>query len=968
MATAPGASESSSPPSSQHPSGKEESSVRGGKLFAHMFGSNSANHNNNNSHHNTNTVLTPSVSAASPSFLKGGRKVKSFSCDELDGTLRRGTEKAYSPGNARFAVSTAVSATTAPPPVALTSSSSVALAASSAAPEASPPPPPPTTLSSSLASSSLPAFDAASAAPAAVYLRPRSELYRHASVGGGTGGGNGSQSGNNVLVVYPPSQHRGGGGGGNQPYTPQQQQPRAAVGVVAQEQQPQQQQQQQQLTGSSTSAMKKAFTEFHNSSATGRDAVSAYLGDEPSHKSRATVGHSLAWTARIPSNPPLLSYRNKFSYSLGEFSDAIPPAIPPTLGGGAVPPPPQPSLPLPPPSPSRGPPPSGDIVKRSPTSTAANPSSSSFTGGDDELSKPLSAAAAAAMLPRSWNSRLSGTTVPSSNVTAGLETVHESPVLIRSHVRTLKPVQSVDAWQPGRRYLIAPAALAACPVAVLSTLAPGPSRTATQVYEQYRPQNGTIGDPPGKEASSRAAYGTIVLGKCLMASTPGHPGGPQSKGAATAAAPHMWSESVLVLKQNYLLEYPVTHDHGDAAPRGVPRGLIHLPHAVCRRHGEAAFRRSLHLEFYGSPCAKSDPRVLHLQLDARDEPEAWTWCLNRAAQLTIEDLYEYNPSDLLGKGTYANVYAGRRRSQLTRNGDENTGNDSEGASAVTPLDPACALKIFDKNQYWRMVVKGRERADTLVRETSVQATLTAKCSKVPSFVRIRGFFETTDHVVLELELLEGGVDLFKYISARGVLKEIKAAQILYDILTALDAMNKIGLAHRDVKPANVLMMPAASSGSPSCKLADFGMSTFAGVDGQLRGRCGTPGFVAPEIFSAGVHGGYGNKVDVFSAGVTLYVMLCGYEPFYGETDAELVAANKAASIEFPDDEWKGISPQARELVHQMMHPDPRFRLSPSQVLQHPWLGQVQRLGNGDRDRNAALSLVVSPLEDVCTVS
>lgn len=59
----------------------------------------------------------------------------------------------------------------------------------------------------------------------------------------------------------------------------------------------------------------------------------------------------------------------------------------------------------------------------------------------------------------------------------------------------------------------------------------------------------------------------------------------------------------------------------------------------------------------------------------------------------------------------------------------------------------------------------------------------------------------------------------------------------------------------------------------------------------------------PEIFSAGVHGGYGNKVDVFSAGVTLYVMLCGYEPFYGESDAELVAANKEAKLEFPESDW-----------------------------------------------------------------
>jgi serine/threonine protein kinase len=67
---------------------------------------------------------------------------------------------------------------------------------------------------------------------------------------------------------------------------------------------------------------------------------------------------------------------------------------------------------------------------------------------------------------------------------------------------------------------------------------------------------------------------------------------------------------------------------------------------------------------------------------------------------------------------------------------------------------------------------------------------------------------------------------------------------------------------------------------------------------------GTPGYVAPEILTAGSRVGYGNKVDVFSAGITLYVMLCGYEPFYGETEKDLVEANKQAVIDFPERDWR----------------------------------------------------------------
>ena len=84
---------------------------------------------------------------------------------------------------------------------------------------------------------------------------------------------------------------------------------------------------------------------------------------------------------------------------------------------------------------------------------------------------------------------------------------------------------------------------------------------------------------------------------------------------------------------------------------------------------------------------------------------------------------------------------------------------------MTNGDYNCGLKIFEKSKFWQLVVKGRERADTIVRETSVQATLTARCGHVTSFLQICGFFETSDQVVLELELLDGR-DLFNHISSR----------------------------------------------------------------------------------------------------------------------------------------------------------------------------------------------------------
>jgi serine/threonine protein kinase len=323
-------------------------------------------------------------------------------------------------------------------------------------------------------------------------------------------------------------------------------------------------------------------------------------------------------------------------------------------------------------------------------------------------------------------------------------------------------------------------------------------------------------------------------------------------------------------------------------------------------------------------------------------------------------MYEYDQSAELGRGRYATVYAAKCR--------DKPGTDKNHSDQGEAVASDCALKIIDKKEFWKRVVKNKERADTVVREAAVQATMTTNCSKIPAFVRLRGFLETSDHIALELELLES-MDLFQYVSARGFLPEKEAALVLRDILAVLDGMTRAGLAHRDIKPANCLVCKAATEDAPEwadcvVKVADFGMSTFVGVDGLVRGRCGTPGYVAPEIFVAGLHGGYGNKVDVFSAGVTLYVMLCGYEPFYGETDEELVAANKSAQFEFPDNDWRNgeiiclpwacsltniardahptfphwlVSLEAKDLVKRMMEPNPSRRLCAKEALRHPWI-------------------------------
>lgn len=314
--------------------------------------------------------------------------------------------------------------------------------------------------------------------------------------------------------------------------------------------------------------------------------------------------------------------------------------------------------------------------------------------------------------------------------------------------------------------------------------------------------------------------------------------------------------------------------------------------------------------------------MLHVEPNDARERERWVTRLREAANLRIEHLYEYDASEggkELGKGRYATIRPGRRRrnnSVRSRSGSEQMSASANGIMKKIPSfsslanivssplmkgDYECALKIVDKAAFWERVKKGKERIDAIVREISVQATLMTYEGSAQNSLRILSFFETFDHVVLELELLQGH-DLFRHISIKGTLTETEAADMMFDLLTCLAAMYKAGVAHRDLKPANILMTKSDKDGR--VKLGDFGMATFVGEDNLVYGRCGTPGYVAPEILIAGKNAGYTNNVDIFSAGVTLYVLLCGYEPFYGESEKELIRDNKEAKVEYPESEWK----------------------------------------------------------------
>jgi len=151
----------------------------------------------------------------------------------------------------------------------------------------------------------------------------------------------------------------------------------------------------------------------------------------------------------------------------------------------------------------------------------------------------------------------------------------------------------------------------------------------------------------------------------------------------------------------------------------------------------------------------------------------------------------------------------------------------------------------------------------------------------------------------------------------------------------LDTYIKKGIIHRDLKPENLLY--ASPEEDAEIKLADFGLSKIVGIDEEssvTNTTCGTPGYVAPEVLRMK---GYDRSVDMWSIGVILYILLCGFPPFYEDNTAKLFQTIMEGKFEFPDPEWTNISDSAKDLIKRMLTVDPKKRITADDALEHPWI-------------------------------
>ncbi|RKF57786.1 Calcium/calmodulin-dependent protein kinase cmkB [Golovinomyces cichoracearum] len=204
------------------------------------------------------------------------------------------------------------------------------------------------------------------------------------------------------------------------------------------------------------------------------------------------------------------------------------------------------------------------------------------------------------------------------------------------------------------------------------------------------------------------------------------------------------------------------------------------------------------------------------------------------------------------------------------------------------------------------------------------------------------YFQTQNNLYLITDLALGG-ELFDRICRKGSYYEADAAELIRATLSAVAYLHDHGIVHRDLKPENLLFRTPEENSD--LLIADFGLSRIMNEEQfhVLTTTCGTPGYMAPEIFKKT---GHGKPVDLWAVGVITYFLLCGYTPFDRDSNLEEMQAILDSDFSFtPVEYWRNVSVDAREFIASCLTTDPTKRITAHEALGHPFVTGVRKDGD-----------------------
>lgn len=269
--------------------------------------------------------------------------------------------------------------------------------------------------------------------------------------------------------------------------------------------------------------------------------------------------------------------------------------------------------------------------------------------------------------------------------------------------------------------------------------------------------------------------------------------------------------------------------------------------------------------------------------------------------MDISQRYQIFPDEVLGSGQFGIVYGGVHRTSSR----------------------AVAIKVIDKLRF------PTKQEAQLKNEVAILQNI-----HHPGVVNLEKMFETAERIFVVMEKLKGDMLEMILSSEKGRLSERTTKFLIYQILIALKHLHSKNIVHCDLKPENVLL--SSDSDFPQVKLCDFGFARIIGEKSFRRSVVGTPAYLAPEVLR---NKGYNRSLDMWSVGVIIYVSLSGTFPFNEEEDINDQIQN--ADFMYPPNPWKDVSPEAVDLINNLLQVKTRKRYTVDKSLVHTWLQDYQ---------------------------